>query len=41
MEALGAGNEQLQQKLNREDAKDLEENIFCGLRGSRFCRITR
>jgi hypothetical protein len=27
--------------LNREDLEDREENIYCGLRGNRFCRIMR
>jgi hypothetical protein len=28
-------------KLNREDREDREGNIFCGLRGYRFCQIMR
>jgi hypothetical protein len=27
--------------MNREDREDLEEDIFCGFRGYRFCQIMR
>jgi hypothetical protein len=33
------GTDRIPKKLNRKDLEDREENIYCGLRGYRFCQI--